>query len=148
VPLFAFERRWLLAAFEAVLPSGAHDRLVLGAAEVDMDAFLVDLGARAPGRFLLGLRAAAWLIVLATPLALRRPCRFVAQPVAARERVLRWFAARRSYLLRELPMLVKMVACLGYADRPEVQRLVGYPEALLTPSTPGAPASPAAPESP
>ncbi len=130
MPLFAFERRWLLAAFEAVLPSGAHDRLVLGAAEVDMDAFLVDLGARAPGRFL------------------RRPCRFVAQPVAARERVLRWFAARRSYLLRELPMLVKMVACLGYADRPEVQRLVGYPEALLTPSTPGAPASPAAPESP
>ena len=46
--LLGFERRWLHAVFEAILPSGAHPTLTLGARDVPMDAFIDDLWAHAP----------------------------------------------------------------------------------------------------
>jgi hypothetical protein len=129
---FAFERRWMLAVLDAILPSGAHPRLVLGARDVPMQRFVDDLLLRAPALAAIGLRASLWVVTLA-PLARGRPRLFGS--LAAEERVALLEALGRSqiHLLREVPVLLKTLACLGYCGVPEVQRQVGIAPAPSAP---------------
>jgi len=55
--LLAFEMRWLLAIPDALLPSGAHERLAAGADTAPMAAFFDGALARSPMRPILGLGA-------------------------------------------------------------------------------------------
>lgn len=125
--LTGFERRWMQGLFDAVLPSGADERLPLGAADAPDGALVDDLFRSAPTQFLLGLRAAIWVAYLSTWV-------FRLQGfgrLSRRERALHLerLAGSRLYFLREIPMLLKMVACLAYGALPEVQARVGLPPA-------------------
>src|SRR5687768_16010564 len=70
--LYNFERRWLLAVVSTILPAGASDHLPWGAADAPLGRFLDDLLDSAPLKFVAGVRACVWLIVLCPPFVLRR----------------------------------------------------------------------------
>lgn len=125
--LLAFERRWLATLFDAIIPAGAHERLALGARDVPHSRLVEELGRYAPGHFLLGLRAAVWLAYLSPLIWTLRT--FGGLDAPRRVRHLERLAGSGIYMLREVPMLLKMVACLAYGALPEVQTRIGLPPA-------------------
>jgi len=125
--MFRFERRWLLRIFDAIYPAGTVDGLRLGASDVPLEGLLEDMVKRAPFDFVLGLRAGAWVVTLFGPLLAGRLRSFAGLSVTERGEVLESLAHSRLYLLREIPMLLKMVASLGYLGVPSVQRELGLP---------------------
>jgi hypothetical protein len=129
---FSFERRWLRAVQGAILPSGAHPKLDLGARDVPLDRFVDDLLLRAPPLALLGVRASLWVITLA-PLARGRLRLFSGLAPYEQVALLEALARSRIHVLREVPVLLKTLACLGYCGVPEVQRRVGIAPVASTP---------------
>jgi hypothetical protein len=131
--LLPFERRWFRTVFDAILPSGASERLPAGASAVPYDGLLDELFRYAPAQFLLGLRAAVWIAYL-SPLVIRLRT-LAGLPHRDRVAHLERMGRSRLYVLREIPMLLKMVACLGFGALPEVQSAVGLPPAGEEPPT-------------
>jgi hypothetical protein len=126
--LLRFERRWLLRIFEAILPSGMASQVSRGAADVPLGRFLDDFVVHAPLLTVLGLRAALWLVLLAPFLVLRRPRSFLGLERAERVLLLERLRRNDNYVVRELAMFVKMVACLGFCGLAAVQEPLGiYP---------------------
>jgi len=123
--LRGYELRCLAAVFEAVLPSGASETMPLGAADVAMGRFVEDLFRHAPGHFRLGLRACLWFLTLAPPFVLGRFATFVGLPREDRLRLLERLGQSSVYVVREMPLLFKTVACLGFCGLPEVQSPIG-----------------------
>jgi hypothetical protein len=120
-----FEARWLLAIFATILPEAEG---IPGAARAPLDRFVDDLCAAAPGRLVVGLRLALWFVVWLAPLfTLWWPRRFIGLGQDDRLRVLHALRSSRFYLIRELPVLLKSVACLGHCGLPDVQRAIGLP---------------------
>ncbi|RME04124.1 MAG: hypothetical protein D6812_04555 [Deltaproteobacteria bacterium] len=124
---FSFERRWLLEIFEAILPGETNDRLELGARDLPMVAFLEDFLEHAPWRMRAGLRGALWVVQFSPLFLLGRPTLFTRLSNDEGARCLTRLGEHRAYLLRELPVLLKMVACMGFCAHPEVQRRIGIP---------------------
>ena len=120
----ALEKRWLLRILDAILPAGADPRLP-GARELPLRGLIDDLDAAAPWTMRFALRAATWIVTWLGPALTGRPRTFGMLDVAERGRVLDELSRSRVYLIRELPLLLKMVGCLGYAALPRVQRAVG-----------------------
>jgi hypothetical protein len=114
--LFSFERRWLVRVLEDVLPP---------AREAPLDRFVADLFARAPLEFVLGLRACLWLLVVAPPFWLGRVAFYFSLGAGERMTLLSRLRQSRLYVVRELPVLFKMVASLGYGGLSEVQQKIG-----------------------
>jgi hypothetical protein len=125
VKLFAFERRWLCAIFDAVLPGSEDPRFPLGAAALGVERYIDALMRSCPRGFALGLRVCTWLLQLAPVLVLGRPALFGALPASERTEVLERLSHSDRYLIRELPMLFKTAACLGPCGLPDVQRRIG-----------------------
>lgn len=119
--LTRLEKRWMLTVFDAILPPGE----LPGARDLPLDRFLDAVLQRAPFRFALGLRAALWMVLLCPLLVIGRPRTFLGLSVVDRERVLTRLGQSRLYAVRELPNLLKMVACLGWGSHPEVRRRIG-----------------------
>jgi hypothetical protein len=119
------ERRWLLMVFDAVVPSGATERLPKGARDVPMGRFVDDLFAHAPLHFCLGVRACLWIVMLSPWFVLRRFTTFAGLSRGERIRLLEEFGKSERYTIREAPLLFKTVACLGYCGLPEIQTRVG-----------------------
>ena len=125
--LLPFERRWLRAIWRAILPSEASPRLTTGADDLPMLAYFSDLMARSPLRFLLGFHAAIWIVGLAPLFMLRRLRTFAGLPQSEGSALLDRMAHSDVYIVRELPTLLKMIVCLGYAGHPKVLDAVGIP---------------------
>jgi hypothetical protein len=122
------ERRWLDQVFSTILPDGAVPGMP-GADRVPLDRFVRDLSIHAPPRLLLGLRLALFFVaVLAPLLVLGRIRTFSGLSDDERLRLLRELRTSRWYSIRELPVLLKSVACLGYCGLPVVQRRIGIEE--------------------
>lgn len=94
-----------------------------------LEGFILDLEESAPGLVLLGLRGATWVVTLAGAPLTGRFASFRALDRAAKAEVLTALSQSRFFILRELPMLLKMFACMGYGGLPEAQRAVGGPGA-------------------
>lgn len=122
--MFTFEKRWLLRIADAILPAGAHQRLP-GAREVPLGGLVDDLNRFAPWTLCLAVRAATWIVTWFGPVITGRARLFGGLSVPERGRVLEELSRSRVYLIRELPVLLKMVSCLGYGGLPSVQRAVG-----------------------
>jgi hypothetical protein len=121
----SFERRWLAAVFETILPDGVVEGFP-GASRVPLDRFVTDISGVAPWRMVMGVRLALWFVVFLGPLvALGRPRTFLGLAPDDRLRLLRELHASHIYVVRELPVLLKSVACLGYCGLPEIQRRIG-----------------------
>src|SRR5207237_3936327 len=120
-----FERRWLLAVWDTMLPSGAAPRLPIGARDVPMGRFLDEAERSLPLRMRFGLRLSLWVIVVFAPLLIGRARTFVGLAEADRIRALARLSASASYLLRETVSVVKLIGCLGYCGLPSVQARIG-----------------------
>jgi len=125
VTLYEFERRWLLVVFETVVPSGVDEGMPLGAKDAPMGRFVDDLFRRAPAHFCLGLRACLWVVMFAPPFVLGRLATFVGLREQERLELLAVMGRSDAYLVREMPLLFKTIACLGFCGLPEVQTKVG-----------------------
>ena len=123
--LFEFERRWLCNIFATILPSGAEPRLPLGANDVDMGAYVDDLMHSAPRHFALGLRVCAWLVQVMPAFVLGRLSSFAGLSVTQQTEMFERMCGSNIYVIRELPMLFKTAACLGYCGLPHVQEQLG-----------------------
>jgi hypothetical protein len=136
--MFRFERRWLVRVFETLLPRGADARIGAGAADVPMGRFVDDLLAHAPLEFVAGLRIVLWIVMVAPLFVVRRPRTFLG--LAADERLLVLDRLRTSdvYVLREAPILLKTIACLGFCGLPQIQTSLGiHPIDAVPPSWAG-----------
>lgn len=125
--LFGFEKRWLLRIFDAILPSGSDERLPVGAADLPMDRFADEVMVVAPSRVAFGVRGAIWLITFVGPFLAGRLGWFPMMNVDSRSDVLERLHHHRLYLVRELPMLFKMLVTLAYGGAPIVMESVGVP---------------------
>ena len=122
----SLERRWLCAIFDTILPASAAG-FTPAPSDVPLEVFFRDLERSAPSDFNLGLRVAVWVVMLAPPFTVRRMRPFTSLDSAERLAVVERLAASKVYLLREIPLLLKMVGCLGYCGVPEVQSGLGIP---------------------
>jgi hypothetical protein len=129
-----FERRWLVAIFDAIYPGAAVDTMPIGAGEAQLEPFVDDLFVHVPFQPALGIRIATWVILLCPLFVIGRPRTFVGLDQDDRERVLTRLAESRLWFVRELPALLKMVGALGYCALPAVQRQVGIPLVAAEPS--------------
>lgn len=123
----SFERRWLAAIWATIFPSGTQGGLALGARDVALDRFLDELVAFAPARVTLGARVCVWLLTLCPLFVLGRFALFPSLDAEARLAVLEKLRASDVYLVRELPILFKMLGALGYAGLPAVHEELGIP---------------------
>lgn len=122
--LFPREERIALAAFEALFPNFDGSSLGIGAADVDMRAYLLDVMATYPPRLRTGLRALFWLLDGGAFLFYGRP--FAHLPTDLRERLLLRFYNSRIYYMRYIALMLKAVAALGFFGFPEVRERIGY----------------------
>ncbi len=125
VRMLKFERRWLVRVFEELLPSGADERLAIGAADVPMGRFVDDLLAHSSVEFALGLRLCMWLVMLAPLFVLRRFRTFFGLSPSDKAMVLERLRGSSVYIVREAPMLLKTIGCLGFCGLPPVQHALG-----------------------
>ncbi len=116
----AAERRWRDAIAAAMLPR--HGALPGFAEHSAPDAFWARLGEVAPPLLRHGLRAATWAITWAPlPICGRQFHRLA--PID-REAFLRRFDESRWFLVRQLVLAWKLVACLGLLTDPAVRARV------------------------
>jgi hypothetical protein len=120
-----FERRWLLLVFDAVVPSGVDERMPLGIRDVPIERFIEDLFQHAPRHFCLGMRACLWLVMFAPPFVLGRARTMRGLNREERLLLLERLAQSPRYLVREVPLLFKTIACLGFCGLPDVQSRLG-----------------------
>lgn len=118
------EERIALSAFEAIFPNYEGSSLGIGAADVEMRAFLLDVMATYPPRLRTGLRALFWLLDAAALVAKGRS--FARLPPDLREQLLLRFYNSRIYYLRSIALMLKAVAALGFLGFPEVRERIGY----------------------
>jgi hypothetical protein len=133
IRLCRFERRWLLRIFETVIPGESNPDLPVGAEQVPLGRFIDDLLEHAPLKFVAGLRACVWMVMLAPPFVLRRSASFLQLKPSERLLLLEQLGASESYLLREVPLLFRTVGCLGFCGLGPVQRRLGINPTDTTP---------------
>jgi hypothetical protein len=122
--LLSFERRWLRAICEAMLPSGVRQDLP-GAADVPVERFFDEFTTTVPFDAAIGVRAFTWLLTFAPVFWKLRT--FGSLRPADQVRMLEAMEGSRFYVVREIPGLIKLVACLAWASQPPVQRALGVP---------------------
>lgn len=123
-PLSRWELDWAEAAFSGLFPRGAHPAQPVGIADVDAGSALQSLLREAPARAVLGIRAALFMCALAPLFVLRRFRTIVALEGDARSRVMAALLTSSLYPVRQLTLLLKMMASLVFACVPEVRRVI------------------------
>ena len=119
IPWSRVERRWRDALLGAMIPPGPGHPGIAGAP--DAGHYLADLDTRGPPLLRLGLRAAVWVLTWLGPLLVGALRPFHRLPADARDRCLQAAATSRWYLLRQLVLTLKTVACLAYLRDPHVR---------------------------
>lgn len=120
--LLPFEIRWMTCWFRTILPN-AQDTAYPGADTLPLDAFIRDYFAHTPPGSSIGIRLASVLLTLLLCLRKARPL----QRIARQERAefLARLSTHKIYVLRELPMLLKLTAFLAWDAQDEVHRQLG-----------------------
>jgi hypothetical protein len=129
--LMAFERRWAVAAMQAIFP-GSSDIGLADIRAMDVDGFLRESLALLPWRAGLGVRLAVWLVALAPLWVLCRFATIVQLTAADRERVMTALMSSEAYAVRSLALLLKTLGALLYAGDHRVRIRLMPPPARLT----------------
>lgn len=120
-----FERRWLRAMVRSALPAPP------GLAEDVDDASLLESGldhlrGSMPGIQRVALRFAVWLVCVLGPLSLRRLPPFTRLSVDERDRALAHLGGSDNFVVREMVVLIKLVAALVRELSPAFRRALGW----------------------
>jgi hypothetical protein len=127
--LFAFERAWTDAAFDAIYPDGTalgHGVLAMHPARF-LDGVLRDV----PAEQSIGLRLALWLVALAPLFTIARLGTIASIGPAERTRVLERLLASPVYAVRQLVLSLKAMATLLYAQSVSVTAAMTTPRRLV-----------------
>jgi hypothetical protein len=123
------ERRCRDALFAAMIPGDPASGLPpLGT--LDLAPFWEEIGRVAPPLLRFGLRGVVWALTL-LPAAYGHARPFPALSADARASVLGRAAASPFYLVRQMVLTLKTLACLAYLRDPAVRALVGRPAAVV-----------------
>ena len=117
-----WERRALATIMETMLPAPSSDVPSLG--ELDLSEFWQRFEATAPPMLRLGLRGATWGLGLGSVFLLGRAASFDALTLAERELLLERAAESPVFVLRQMVVVVKVVASMAYFHDSEVQAWV------------------------
>lgn len=119
------ERRWLRAMVRSALPAprGLEEDLD-GASQLEQG--LQQLRGSMPGIQRIALRFAVWLVTLLGPLCLRRLPPFTRLSGEERDRALTRLGASDSFVVREMVVLIKLVAALVRELSPAYRRALGW----------------------
>jgi hypothetical protein len=123
--LFAFERTWVAAAFDALLPEGTA--LPHGIARMDPATYYAEAVRAAAFEQAIGLRASLWLVALAPLWLLRKPRTIASIGPDDRRRVLEWLLASPIYAVRQLVAAFKAMASMLYAQSPAARAAMTTP---------------------
>jgi len=123
IPWTGLERRWRDALCAAMIPRPPGGELP-GVGDVDAEAFWAEYEQSAPDLLRLGFRASVWALTLAPPVLLGVPKTFGRLQPGQRDRVLEKVARSRFYLVRQLPLTVKLLACFAYLRDDDVRARV------------------------
>jgi hypothetical protein len=115
----SLERRWCDALLSAVLP---RTEKLPGIAAVPLDTFWVQFRSAAPFLVRFGFRFSVLALCL-LPL-LRYGRTFPQLGALQQDAYLRWLLTSRSYALRQLITVVKLIGCFAYFQNPQVQSIV------------------------
>ncbi len=127
MPLTTIERGWARVALETMFPSGVTlegDTRVRGADAIDSGDALEDVCQTVPARVALGLRAAVWLVTLSPLLIAFRFSTLGALAQDDREKIILAMLSHRSYLLRQLALLLKAFGALMFVSAPGVREAI------------------------
>lgn len=116
------ERRWAVRLFAAILP--ARPPLPPFAA-LDLTSFWATLHHTAPPLLHLGGRLAVWFLTWAPVLYVGRFRSLAGLPLAEPETYIARVAASRSFLVRQLLVTLKTLACLAYFADAQVRTIAG-----------------------
>src|SRR4051812_11987071 len=112
--LFAFERAWTDAAFDAIHPDGTV--LGHGVRSMDPASYLDGVLREVPFEQSLGLRVALWIVALAPLFTVRKLGTIASIDESARGRVLMALLTSPVYAIRQLTLGLKAMAALLYAQ--------------------------------
>lgn len=108
---FTFERRWLLAILQAMLPARPGQ---LGVDAVDFSQFWPLFQQAATPLLRFGVRAATWFVALSPIFWIGRLKRFDKLSASDQDRVINAAAASDLFLARQMLNTLKIVACFAY----------------------------------
>jgi hypothetical protein len=121
IPWTRMERRWRDALLGAMIPARG---VLPSAAALELDGFWRLYQETAPPLLRVGLRVAVWTLTLLAPFYARRARLFPGLPPVEQDRVLQRAAGSSSYLVRQLAMTLKLLACFAYLRDPRVRAAV------------------------
>ena len=112
--------------FETLLPASAHPKLPLGVLDTRFDAFSDAFARDATPLIRNALRLAVFTATWIAPMLVGRRPPLARLSLDERERALEAMAASSNGLLRQLVVLLKLVAALCYGGDPRVREAIGY----------------------
>ncbi len=119
IPWTPWERRWRDTLCAAMVPATGDD--LPGLESVDTGEFWREYERHAPELLRLGFRASVWALSLAPAVVLGKPTTFAGLAREDRDRLLEMVSSSRFYLVRQLPMTVKLLACFAYLRDDDVR---------------------------
>lgn len=123
--MFFWEKRWLPAVLESFAPD-AVDKLALSQIRVDYAGAFRVIRQNSTPRARLGLHLALWIAALAPWWLDRRCCSMASLGIEERAALLQRLLGHRSYIVRELTTLLKLVACMTIFGLDAIQLRSGY----------------------
>lgn len=125
--IFAFERRWVSAQLEALIPAGGGERYPWSATDTGAEGVFEEMLLYLPWFTAFGLRAAVVFVEMLGPrLGLTRFGRFSRLSAADQEECLTRLSQKDNYLLRQIVLLLKSVALLAWCGDPRVREALGH----------------------
>ncbi|MFO8055722.1 MAG: hypothetical protein R6V10_00305 [bacterium] len=123
--LFGAEEKWLRSELLALIPSEGD--IPLSANDTGAADIFRDMLEHLPALTGLSLHAAVVFVEFAGPLfGLKKTGRFSRLSEDQKIECLSALSSSRLYLARQMVMLLKMIACLGWGADPRVRRSLGY----------------------
>jgi hypothetical protein len=120
------ERKWLENILDTLIPRGGDERFSESALDTGADRIFEEMILYLSAGTALGLRASLFFIEFMGPLlGLRRRARFSRLAAADREACLSALSKSDTYFTRQMVLLHKSVACLGWAADERVRTAIG-----------------------
>ncbi len=123
IPWLSTERRWRRALCAAMIPE-SPDGALPGTDKVDTEEFWNQYEHAAPDLLRLGFRASVWAITFAPLPLLGKAKLFAALSREDQDRVLGTLSHSRFYLVRQLPLTIKLLSCFAYLRDEDVRSRV------------------------
>jgi len=117
--------KWLRTQLDAIIPEGGE--IPVSAEEGGAVEIFQDMASHLPALTGMSLHAAVVFVEFAGPLfGLKKTGRFSGLDSEKKTECLQGLSKSPIYLVRQMVMLLKMIACMGWGADPRVRRSLGY----------------------